>query len=90
MKRRKEKFSRLNPQNREVAFAYQFQDEAKGLLAIALVSPEAFEQRLMMFETLIKAYRSKRLRKQCEKAQAKHAEVVKWMEEHYPTVGKAK
>lgn len=53
--------SRLDPKNREQAFAYQFEDDVRVLHNISLAEPDKFEKGLSTLEAHIAAYRNKRL-----------------------------
>lgn len=69
--------SRLDPKNRQEAFAYQFMDCSKTLLPLALQgSSKGFDQQISVIEATIKAYRSKRLRNMSEKAKKKKIEGI--------------
>lgn len=75
---------RLNPKNRQHAFAYQFIDLSKTLLPLSLQeNPKGFEQQIWAIEQSIKAYRSKRLRKMSEKAKQKTIERIKHGNDFY-------
>ncbi len=77
--------SRLDPQNREEAFSYQLEDEAKKLRPAALLGgEEAFERVLSTIEVYIKAYRNKKLRKTCKDAEKKFNDFIVLMHENYP------
>lgn len=80
--------SRLDPKNREEAFTYQFQDDMKMLKVASLHGEKEFEQVLQRLEASIGAYRSKRLRNQCAKAEKKSNESNKYMKKHFPDMYK--
>ena len=80
----KEKFDRTNPKNREAAFTYQFEDDVKMLKVASLSGEKQFEQALATLEIHIQAYRSKRLRKICDKAVAKSKEMEAYMANNFP------
>ncbi len=51
--------SRLDPKNREEAYAHQFEDSAKALKALAMAgSTTGFQQSLKTLSAYIKAYKS--------------------------------
>lgn len=66
------KDSRLDPRNREEAFAYQFEDDVRVLHACALAGETHFEKALQTIEIHISAYRNKNLRKRSDKQRAKY------------------
>lgn len=82
---KKEKFGRTNPKNRQHATAIQLTDDVKILTPLALLGDEhSFEVALNHIEMVIKAYRSKRLRKSCDKAVAKSKEMDAYMAKNFP------
>lgn len=64
--------SRIDPKNREEAFAHQFEDDARLLMLASNQSKETFEDTIKMIEMHIKSYRSKKLINACTKAELKH------------------
>ncbi len=50
--------SRLDPKNREEAYAHQFQDDAKVLKAASLIGEHEFRHALSTLETHIWSYRA--------------------------------
>ena len=48
--------SRLNPENREEAFTYQFEDDVKMLRACALNGQDTFKKALDTLKTHISTY----------------------------------
>jgi hypothetical protein len=79
--------SRLNPKNREEAFAHQLQDDVKMLMPHALIGDEkSFKQVIVKIEAIIKAYHSKLLRNACAKTQQKTKERNAYMEKHFPSL----
>ena len=78
--------SRLDPKNREEAFTYQFEDDVKMLKVASLSGEKEFEQVLKRLEVHIGAYRSKRLRNMCAKAEKKSKEqdAYIYMEKNFP------
>lgn len=55
---KKENYSKLNPKNREHAYAYQMEDCVKVLKACALNSKESFISQLKVIEGFINSYKS--------------------------------
>ncbi len=80
--------SRIDPKNREEAFTYQFQDDVKMLKVASLSGEKAFEQVLQRLEANIGAYRSKRLRNKCAKAEVKSKESNEYMKKNFPAMYK--
>ena len=80
--------SRLSPKNREEAFSYQLQDDAKMLGVAAISGEKEFEQVLQRIEAVIRAYRNKRLRSQSEKTKRKMREWLKMMEKKSPELAR--
>lgn len=72
--------SKFDPKNREEAFSYQFEDHTKMLKVASLSGEKEFEQVLQRIEATISAYRNKKLRKACAKAEAKSKERSEWAE----------
>ena len=64
--------SKLLPNTREEAFAYQFEDDIKILHSMALLSKESFKKHLVVLQAHIDAYNNQDLQKSCEEAERKH------------------
>jgi hypothetical protein len=64
--------SKLLPNTREEAFAYQFQDDVKILYSMSLLNKEAFKKHLGILQAHIDAYNNIELQKNCEQAEIKH------------------
>lgn len=81
--------SRLDPRNREEAFAHQLQDDAKVLMPHALLgNQKSFEKQIAHMEATIKAYRSKRLRNDVAKTEKKYKESMKFLRDKFPSLYK--
>lgn len=78
--------SRIDPKNREEAFTYQFQDDVKMLKVASLHGEKEFEQVLQRMEATISAYRNKRLRNACEKAQDKSKKTEEFIKKNFPSL----
>lgn len=77
--------SKLDPRNREEAFAHQIGDDAKLLMPAALANNnKGFEQTLQRIEGMIQAYRSSSLRAKTKKAIAHTKSNNRWLEESRP------
>lgn len=60
--------SRIDPVNREQAFAYQFEDDVKVLHSMAVLDREAFRKHLAVMQAHIDAYNNMELQEQCDAA----------------------
>ena len=76
--------SRQDPNNREEAYLYQFEDDCKLLRLASIRGEDEFEKILQKIELDIKMYRSVKLRKISKKAKDKTNETRKYMRENYP------
>ena len=80
--------SRLDPKNREEAFAYQFEDCVKLLRGVSPYGEKEFEKVLGTLEAHILAYRSTRLKNDCKKVEKRNKEIDEYMKKHHPALHK--
>jgi hypothetical protein len=64
--------SKLLPNTREEAFAYQFEDDVKMLKSMSNLSKEGFKKYLALLQSHIDAYNNEDLQKSCAEAENKH------------------
>lgn len=67
--------SRLNPESREQAFVFQFEDDVRVLKSLALRDNECFRKHLAVMQAHINAYNSTKLQKKCADSEKKQKEV---------------
>ena len=64
--------SKLLPNTREEAFAYQFEYDVKILYSMSILSKEGFKKHLAVLQAHIDAYNNLELQKSYEEAEIKH------------------
>ena len=78
--------SKMFPDSREEAFAYQFEDDARRLHSMAKLGKEEFKKYLAVLQSHIDAYNDPGLQKACEDAEEKHKQQKVFMQEKFPTL----
>ena len=76
--------SRIDPKNREEAFAHQFEDDVKILHSLALLNKESFKKHLAVVQAHIDAYNDKGLQESCDDAVHRHKVQQAYMKDNYP------